>query len=422
MTKSYHHMKALPLASHHSIPKQRVSLDAIIVGPDQGEDPYQEGSRKNFSGPPLGAYTVAHFAESQGFKARVWDPNLEGKDRLYNLIAETRPPVLGFSILHETLDDDVRNIAEAKRASPDSTIVIGGFEATLNWRQLFQEVPMIDAAVLGMGEKTFANILRNAQQGSGFNDVPGIVYRDARGKFIETEREMYSKEDFVRALNVLDFARVPYQRYWDAIAALGRTSLNTIRIMLTANDCNYNCSFCTVPEFWSNKDGKRIQKGPILEDSISVAQLVRAARLQPTTQAFYIEDDNFLMDPLRMEAVAKGVIQAKKEGELREDIKFFCQLRAESLMPNTLNVMRDAGFTVISLGIESFAPSVLDELSKAGEHAGAKTVKKWNDRLEMILGVPGLSPSMFMILFTPQSKVSDVKLTMDGALRWVDRG
>ncbi|PIN75611.1 hypothetical protein COV18_02075 [Candidatus Woesearchaeota archaeon CG10_big_fil_rev_8_21_14_0_10_37_12] len=418
-------MRSLPVISElkqQVFSVKREELDAVIVGPDQGEDPYQEGSRKNFSGPPLGAYTVAHFAEAQGFKTTVWDPNLDGKKGLYELIRDKRPPVLGFSILHETLEDDVRNIVAAKEASPDSTIVIGGFEATLNWRQLFTEVPMIDVAVLGMGEKTFSYILSSAQQGRSVESIPGIVYRKGLNDLVETSREKYTSSDFVDALNNLDFGRVPYPRYWNVITSQGRASLNTIRIMLTANDCNYNCSFCTVPEFWSGSDKQRIQRGPILEDDVSIAQIVRAVRLQPDTQAFYIEDDNFGMNPKRMESVARGIIRAKEIGYLPKDIKFFCQLRAESLLEQTLKVMCDAGFTVLSLGIESFSPNVLNELTKAGPKAGEKTAKKWDERLNMILGVPGLTPSMFMILFTPQSTVDDVKLTMDTTLYWVNRG
>jgi radical SAM superfamily enzyme YgiQ (UPF0313 family) len=119
-------------------------------------------SPRQFLPPPTGLYRIKSYLELNGFSVDVMDTNLfpDVEAEFSTLLARENYDVVGFSITHPSLENDLNLIQMAAQATPRPLILSGGFETILNYREL---VPFgwIDLFVLGLGEMPVLEILRS---------------------------------------------------------------------------------------------------------------------------------------------------------------------------------------------------------------------------------------------------------------------
>ena len=136
--------------------------------------------------PPLGLMYLASYARAAlpGLEFRIVESSLSSpdlssleddspeKDRLIRVLNEFQPDVVGIRSIAFFLEE-LQRIASLVRAHSDAKLVAGGPIVQAYKRRLFQEVPELEIAVKGEGEKVFANLL----SGSPLSSIAGLLYR-----------------------------------------------------------------------------------------------------------------------------------------------------------------------------------------------------------------------------------------------------
>ncbi|MCK5346499.1 MAG: cobalamin-dependent protein, partial [Candidatus Heimdallarchaeota archaeon] len=248
-----------------------VDTSVLLICPDSGEN-IPDSKPHNIA---LGPRRIASYLNHKGIKTAVVDFCIHDRKSYRNFIEQNQPPIIAFSILYPTLEQDLHNIWQARQLCPDSLIVIGGIEATNNSDEYIRKLP-IDVLVLGEGEmpllkmgkivesnKTIANekdeLLRLLQR------IPGLKIKFEDNHITKTgPAKILTSEQYNEVFNANQFYLTEYEAYWNQsnMAGLndedyGVMERRVVRIP-TANCCSFNCSFCAGPKFLRNASEEKI--------------------------------------------------------------------------------------------------------------------------------------------------------------------
>src|SRR6185436_19832444 len=147
-------------------------------------------------------------------------------------------------------------------------------------------------------------------------EVPALVYRDADGKIVETER--------VKQVPDLDSLPMP-DCPW-----LSGPTVHTI----TSRGCPFLCKFCSTSEFWKGKTRFRSA-----ENVVEELKQIRAR--WPRVENLIFHDDTITLRRKHIEGICELM--------LREGLKFKWKAwsRLDVLDKPLLDLMREAGCAVL---------------------------------------------------------------------------
>src|SRR5208337_977872 len=193
--------------------------------------------------PPLGLMYLASYARTAlpGVEFRIVESSLSSPDdeRFIRILNEFQPDVVGIRSIAFFLEE-LQRIASLVRVHSDATLVAGGPIVQAYKRRLFEEVPELEIAVKGEGEKVFADLL----SGSPLPSIAGLLYRTDDGV---AEKGVAENED---QLEVADIDSLPFPAYdlidLDEYQRQLSYAYNHRRqgVLLTSRGCAYHCTFC----------------------------------------------------------------------------------------------------------------------------------------------------------------------------------
>ncbi len=167
--------------------------------------------------------------------------------------------------------------------------------------------------------------------------------------------------------------------------------------IITTRGCPFNCTFCA---------GK-LNTGSILRKR-SVDRIIEEIKYLHDTRhirEFHIVDDNFTLDKEFAKKVLKEIIKLN----LKISFSVPNGIRLDTLDKEILLLMKNAGFYLISIGVESGSDRVLKMM---GKHLSIKQIK---DKISLIKSV-GLDAAGFFILGYPGEKEKEIKKTINFSL------
>ena len=221
----------------------------------------------------------------------------------------------------------------------DRTIftVVGGHHASLCSEDF--DCEDVDVIVVGEGEATFPELIEAVAEGSDYDRVAGIIYRqDGRQVRTPTRDPTVLDDSPLPARHLVEDYREQYHfQFW--------TSPYPVE---TARGCPYRCKFCSV---WAFHRGKCRVKSPgrVLEEL--------EGRLGDVV-AFV--DDNFLQSLSRAERIYE-LIKAT-----RINTRFWMQARSDSIVrrPDLIEKWAKIGLSTVLVGFEKFREEELTDLNK----------------------------------------------------------
>lgn len=147
------------------------------------------------------------------------------------------PGVAAFSVSMWNANLSLRVAQKVKEKFPECLIVFGGHDVPNQAENYLRIHDFVDLAVRGEGEKTFAQILKNNLASRGFEDIPGITYRNKSGKIVRNNEDQVLEKD-------LDVFPSPYlEGAFDEIIA--SHDINFQAIVETNRGCPFKCSYCS---------------------------------------------------------------------------------------------------------------------------------------------------------------------------------
>jgi radical SAM superfamily enzyme YgiQ (UPF0313 family) len=372
----------------------------LFVSPCSNKDNFY----RSLMAPALGCLRLTGFLNGRGHNAEYYDPNVRNvRDDVPTLeekFAEKDWDFIGFSLLEETLQNDLRNIHLAHIVCPSARLIAGGIEAQFNYQNVLDKSPC-EIVIAGEGEIPMLMLA----EGKSIDTIPGVVFK-SRAKPLD-------QETFDEATGSIAFEDIDYEKYWDFYVDLYGESktfendeeIHTVRLF-SRNRCPIACKFCSSTNQLTWGSGETV---PVISAShetlLSVVDRIIVSH--PRVKTIYLTDDDFCINKRDVMRFCEKVIARNYE-----NLTFMCFARATDITEEMLGWMYKANFRRLNIGVESFSPNVLDEMNKRCR------VDQIYNALDLVKK-SGIKGMFSMILTSPESKIDDVEVTVDEALKFV---
>lgn len=282
-------------------------MNALLIYPEFPDTYWSFKHALKFLGkraaqPPLGLMTVAALLPA-AWNKRLIDTNVERlKDR--DLAWADMAMVSGMHIQGESL------VAIVKRCHAFGlrTVVGGPIASSLSPADL-----KADCVVIGEAESLIADLARDLEQGT------------AKGLYQAAERPE------MKTSPLPDLSLIKMKRY----------STMTVQY---SRGCPFNCEFCDIIEIY----GRKPRTKAVVQVIAELDQL-RAAGWQ---EAAFIVDDNFIGNKVRAKELLKALIEWRRQYKINFAFSTEASLNLAD-DPELMQLMKDAGFTSVFLGIET---------------------------------------------------------------------
>ncbi len=278
-----------------------------------------------------GILYIAAAARDAGHRAVVVQADV---NNLHRYIRRYIPDVIGFTCVTAVYPLVSEMIRYVKEKHPEIITVVGGHHVTFMYKETLQETG-VDFVCRGEGEETFAALLSALEAKDRYPAITGMVYMK--------DGEFYNDERIVLLEDINKIPRITM----DLVAP---ESTFTPKIV-SSRGCPFKCSYCSISAFYGGKYRQRRVEDVIadIKDYISWGY----------TQ-FWIHDDNFTTDAAWLTRFCDLVEQ--------EELKFTfsCMSRINFIerSPELVERLGKCGCTMMSIGIESGVPEVLESINK----------------------------------------------------------
>ncbi|MGD9044317.1 MAG: radical SAM protein [Desulfobacterales bacterium] len=258
-------------------------------------------------------------------------------------VKRSQPFLVGVSALFSAYADEAIKTAQMVKAHhPDCKIVMGGHHPTALPERVM-ESPAVDFVVRGEGEVAMPPLAKALRNGSSYDDVPGLVYRQPDGSLQVGETAIMGDPDDYP----LPAAQLFNQRYY-------RRNKKASAVVVASRGCPLKCTYCSIGASSPLRHRRRSVKSVIVEIEKAVNQY----------DAGFIdfEDENLSLD-------RKWFLQLLNQIKQRFDGNQL-ELRAmNGLLPSSLDepviaAMQAAGFRTLNLSLGTTAEGQLKQFQR----------------------------------------------------------
>jgi ribosomal peptide maturation radical SAM protein 1 len=271
---------------------------------------------------------------------------LEKTDVFYNWFFENinwqEFDIIGFSLNYGQFLPSLSFAKKIKETNPEKIIILGGSRTTgLIGERALQTFDFIDYIVSGDGEEPLYNI---STQSENLRQIPGLIYRK-NGKIISN--------GINNTTNINDLPIPSFDSYYVELKDVSPdiqqffSYAGKLPIEISRG-CWWNkCSFCNLNLQHKRYREKNVEK--IVKEIDFLSNKYKMLNFQIIGNTLPVKDHKIL---------CKKIIQLKK------DLTFFAEARADHLKSDDYNLLKKAGFKNIQTGIESFSSNYLKKMNK----------------------------------------------------------
>lgn len=290
--------------------------------------------------PPLGLMYVAAALEEAGHTVNIIDCELKlyPPEVTLKLILESNPDIVGFTATTPEIHGVESLSKMIKEAREDIKIMVGGSHVSALPRQTLDDCPYLDYIVVGEGELSAVHIA---------NDLPDEP-------IIRTKNEKTVDSYPLPARHLIEYGEYKYA--WPGRGMVKMDVLESIR------GCPFMCTFCSV----------RGVK-PRLRDITRVVDEIEHSVNEYGTELFMFFDDTLTVNRFHVFDLCDEII---KRG-LNKKCVFYANTRANTTTPEMLDKMIEAGFTEMSMGVETGSAEMMKAIKKGTRIEQYEQVYEW---------------------------------------------
>lgn len=258
------------------------------------------------------------------------------------VIEEHHPDIVGLSAMTFQFHTARRIASFIKGMRNNIQIVLGGYHATLMYKEIADtgDGKPFDYMVRGEGEKTFAGMLDAIEGKRKWEDISGLSYRH-NGNFIHNPQG---------PLENLDTLQLPRRdaRIWNGYLFSGKK----LDMVETSRGCTMTCNFCSMNQMY----GRTFR-------TYHLERIMRDLTNAKKNGAKYIAfaDDNITLNVKRFEALCDTIVEAG-----HNDLRYIVQASTSGIAasPTLAQKMALAGIQIVFLGIENVSERNLKVMNK----------------------------------------------------------
>jgi radical SAM superfamily enzyme YgiQ (UPF0313 family) len=313
--------------------------------------------------------------EQNGHEVQIMDCAASGMtwDALGEEIKIYSPRLVVWSTGTPSIDNDLIFAAFIKENSPVAVTAVFGTHVTrFDWECL-EKYPELDCIIRHEPELTTRELAQAIQDEKSFNEITGLTFRTAGGEIKDNPSRPF----------IDDVDQLPHPAWHLIDTNLYRLPFSGERFLIIAplRGCPFNCSFCTCQTYY----GKKLRKRSVA----SVIKEIEYDMVRYNVRNFFVWAETFVVDKKYVEQLCRAIIDRKL------NISWTCNSRVDTVDPELLKLMAQAGCWMISFGIESAEQKILDEVQKGTKVEQAGDAVRWAHEAgikavgHIILGLPG---------------------------------
>lgn len=295
---------------------------------------------------PLGIGYLASYVRAKGYEPYIFQPPSDSKfgDALIDTIKKIRPNVVGVSVMTNTYPAAVY-LLEIIKKEYDCITIMGGHHVSAIGEKVLRESSSIDYIVIGEGEETLFELLEALHNNRNVKNISGLGWRKEDGTpVINIQRSFIKDIDTLPfpARDLVDMSRYRSHSYID----YGKKTAT----MITSRGCPFKCIFCSS---WLTMGTKYR-----FRSAESVLEEVQELVAHHGVDHIVFEDDTMTLKRDRMIEICRGF------QSMREAPSWYCLSRVDSMDDELAQEMKRSGCRMISFGIESGDPVILEKIGK----------------------------------------------------------
>lgn len=296
--------------------------------------------------PPLGILYLAAYARKhiKDLQIKVLDGYKEDKRRILRKIINFNPELLGISFTTQSATGAYRLINEVKERKEGIKIVIGGPHPTILPEECFMK-SKADIVVIGEGEITFLEILKNLEKGKETNSILGTVVSKNGEIKRNPLRPLIHNLDSIPfpARDLIDIKKYPGYMY-------KKRRYDTD--IISSRGCPFNCVYCSNPIWKLQKPWYRLRSQKNVVDEIEhITKNYGIKEIFDQTDEF--NGSKIWAKKLCDEIIRRGL-----------DVSWKAQMRVDNVDEELAEKLKSSGFWLGLFGLESASDSTLEGIKK----------------------------------------------------------
>jgi radical SAM superfamily enzyme YgiQ (UPF0313 family) len=328
--------------------------------------------------PSLGLLHLAAEVREFGYRPSIIESDIFNLavDDVVKKITAVKPKFIGITLFTVGVWSAAEISRKVKALLPDTIIIVGGPHISSMGPETMQRFPEFDIAIVGEGEEALVQLLHALEDGTDLGKVPALCYME--GKSVRQTPSLPIDK-------VLDRLPMPA---WDLLpefpgaypAAVYDFPRLPVATISASRGCPFHCKFCDTSTF-----GARVRA----YSPERVFEMIQHLQSKYGVRHIQFVDDLFLASKLRTKKLCELLINNSI------GITWSCTARVDTVKPDILKLMKEAGCWEISFGLESGSNEILRSMNKSVDIARSEQAIKWTAAAGIrtkglfILGYPG---------------------------------
>jgi len=297
--------------------------------------------------PPLGLLYIASSLRARGHEeVEVLDAfcrNLNGA-QLAERVLQAKPDLFGINCSTHTFLDAIDALRKIHEASPDTTLVMGGYHSTFAAEKILRDYPIVDYVIKGEAERALPDLVDRLESGKRPADVEGISYLDD-GQLVSQPLAVIKDLDILPFPDRSLLGDLEYGYFHQNI----RLTFGKFTTIVSSRGCPFSCTYCSCAAF-SQRRWRARTAGNVVDE-------LEGLQDRGYENVVFV-DDNFTLNKRRVTEICEQIHERKIH------MRFYCEGRVDNAPYELLRTMKHAGFDVMYFGVESPSPHVLGYYQK----------------------------------------------------------
>ncbi len=310
-----------------------------------------------------------------------------GFSEIEALVRDAAPDIVGISSLFSPYAMEADDTAAAvKRASPGARVVMGGGHPSAFPAQVLNQ-PAVDYAIVGEGERTFADFVDALASRNAIDDLPGVAFK---------KDDAFRMNPPLFAKKIDDFALPARDLFPGGLR--GTEGRNSTQIV-SSRGCPKKCTFCSA----------HLTAGRIFRprDPNLVVEEMKLCSSRYEITHFDFEDDNLTLDRSRALALCRAI--TKTFGPRTLTLDAFNGFATGGLDEEMLEALHQAGFDTLHLAPLSNAAGSIAAMNR---ESGIEEF----ERVSHLAAQTGLAITAYVMVGFPGQTVREIMTTLGSLL------